>query len=42
MFIVDERPFQTYTYYLFSVASNDDKPVSIVQFTQFKAAFTPQ
>jgi hypothetical protein len=43
IFIVDIRPFQTFRYYLFSVASEDDEPVKIVRFARFSAEHrTPQ
>ncbi len=43
VFVVDMRPFETYKYYLFTVVSEDDQPVSIIRFAKFSSNnVTPQ
>jgi hypothetical protein len=42
LFVVDIRPFQTYTYYLFSVVSDDTEPAKILSFAPSVAALMPQ
>jgi hypothetical protein len=42
MFFVDLRPFKTFTYYMFTVVSEDDVPVQITRFSRLKANLMPQ
>ena len=42
LFVVDIRPFQTYTYYLFSVVSDDTEPARVLSFASSVAALMPQ